>query len=445
VRSIAIVGATILVMDDARTVIDEGTVVIEDGRFSAVEQRARVPAVDRVIDGAGRVLLPGLINCHAHTRPGRALGDAVPLFEWHALYPDGLCRQMTEDDSRVGSLLAFAESLKSGTTSIIVMTCKPQGAVAAADEIGIRGAIAPLAADDAHTNGGACDSYDESLELIAHEAPRRVGKRVRYWLGFDAIEGVSEDVFRRLAADAQRLDVGIHGHMSESKGDTDWPIGSRGAHAAVYLSGLGVLGRRTVLAHCNWLIDEEIDLLARTNTNVSHNPTSNMKLGVGVAPIPRLLEAGVNVGLGTDGMLSNFHLDMFEVMRGACMLQRVHHLNANALTSWDVLKMATRGGARALGQEDELGSIEVGKRADAILLDMRAAHLSPLVRGAHDNLIPLVVWCAHGSDVETVIVDGAIVVEARRLLTVQEDAIIAKAQSVSERLLATIPAGRPHR
>jgi 5-methylthioadenosine/S-adenosylhomocysteine deaminase len=432
-------------MDDDRRVLDEGTVVMERGRIVAVEAGRRDPRADRVLEGRGRVLLPGLVNCHVHSRPGRALGDGKPLFEWHALYPDGFCREMSVEDSRVGSLLAFAESLRSGTTTVIDMTCKPAGAVAAAEAIGIRAFVAPLAADAEWAEDGACDAYPAMRDLIAAEAPRRVGARVQYWLGFDAINGVSEATLREMAARAGQLAVGIHGHMSESREDAGWTDREHGMPAAVYLARTGVLGPRTVLAHCNWLTPEEIGLLGTSGTSVSHNPTSNMKIGTGVCPVPDLLAAGVNVALGTDGMLSSFHLDMFEVMRGACLLQRIHRLDAHALSSHQVLEMATRNGARAVGLGDELGAIQVGKRADVILIDTQRVHLRPLLRGAHDNLAALLVWCARGSDVETVLVEGRIVVEGGRLVTVPEPEIVAAAQRTAEALLERVgTTARPH-
>jgi 5-methylthioadenosine/S-adenosylhomocysteine deaminase len=436
--SVAIVGPTIVTMNDAREVIDEGTVVIDRGRFAAVTRGTRDPGADRLIRGEGCALLPGLINCHLHTRPGRALGDGLSLFDWHALYPDNFCRRMTEADSRAGALLAFADSLRRGTTTVMDMTCKPAGAFAAAEEIGIRARIVPLAADAASAGGGACDVYSEFVDGLGGRVPPP-GARVQYWLGFDAVNGVDEATLRRMAADAKRLGVGIHGHMSESRDDAGWTDRERGVPAAIYLGRAGVLGPRTLLAHCNWLVPEEIALLADTGTCVSHNPTSNMKLGTGVAPVTELRARGVTVGLGTDGMLSNFHLDMFEVMRGACMLQRIHRLDADALLSWDVLEMATRDGARALGEAQDLGSVEAGKRADAMLLDLGAPHFRPLVRGRHDNLAALLVWCAHGSDVRTVIVDGTVVVEDRRLCLANEAAIMDEAQRTAERLLAALP------
>ncbi len=441
-ESLAIVGPTVVTMNRERDVIDAGTVVIDRGRFVAIEPDVRDPHTDRRVDGAGCVLLPGLINCHLHSRPGRALGDGLSLFEWHALYPDNLCRHMTEADSRLGGLLAFADSLKCGTTTVLDMTCKPAGAFAAAEEIGIRARIVPLAADAEFAGDGACDVYSEFIETLA-EHPTQPDARVQYWLGFDSISGVTEATLRQIGADARRLGVGIHGHMSESQEDAGWTRRERSLPAAVYLERAGILGPRTVLAHCNWLTGHEIALLARTGTSVAHNPTSNMKLGTGIAPIPDLLANGVTVGLGTDGMLSNFHLDMFEVMRGACLLQRIHRLDAHALMSWDVLEMATRAGARALGEEREIRSIEIGKRADAILVDFRDVHLRPLVRGPHDNLAALLVWCARGSDVRTVIVDGAVVVEDRRLLPIDEAGLLSEIQRVAGRLLAAIPESHP--
>lgn len=436
--SVAITGATIVTMNDTREVIDEGTVVIEGGRFAAVRRGTADPRADRLIRGDGCVLLPGLVNCHLHTRPGRALGDGLPLFEWHARYPDEFCRRMSEADSRAGALLAFADSLKRGTTTVVDMTCKPAGAFAAAEEVGIRARIVPLAADAASAGGGACDVYGDFVDGLPGRLPPP-GARVQYWLGFDAVNGVDEATLRRMSQDARRLGVGIHGHMSESRDDAGWTDRERGVPAGVYLDRAGILGPRTLLAHCNWLTQEEIALLARTGTSVSHNPTSNMKLGTGVAPVGELRAHGVTVGLGTDGMLSNFHLDMFEVMRGACMLQRIHRLDANALTSWEALEMATRGGAKAIGETEDLGAVEPGKRADAVLVDLAAPHFRPLVRGRHDNLAALLVWCAQGSDVRTVVVDGTVVVEDRRLCLGDEQAIMDQAQRTAERLLAAIP------
>ena len=440
-ESLAIVGPTIVTMNDARDVIDSGTVVIEDGRFSAIGTDVRDPSADRCIRGDGCVLLPGLVNCHLHSRPGRALGDGLELFEWHALYPDVFCRGMTEAESRAGALLAFADSLKCGTTTVLDMTCKPAGAFAAAQDIGIRARIVPLAADADFAQEGACDVYAEFADMLARR-PSQVGARVQYWVGFDSISGVGEETLRQMGRDARRLGVGIHAHMSESREDAGWTAREHGLRAAAYLGRAGILGARTVLAHCNWLTDDEIALIAETGTSVAHNPTSNMKLGTGVAAVPDLLAAGVAVGLGTDGMLSNFHLDMFEVMRGACMLQRIHHLDAHALGCEEVLRMATRAGARALGAADQIGAIEVGKRADAILVDFSGLHLRPVIRGRHDNLAALLVWCAHGSDVRTVIVDGTVVVDDHRVCGVDEGLIARDAQRAADRLVAMVPDDR---
>jgi 5-methylthioadenosine/S-adenosylhomocysteine deaminase len=322
------------------------------------------------------------------------------------------------------------------------MTCKPAGAFAAAEEIGIRARIVPLAADAESAGDGACDVYADFVAAIDGRLPDP-GARVQYWLGFDAVSGVSERTLQQMGEDARRLGVGIHGHMSESQDDASWTDRAQATPAAIYLHRAGVLGPRTVLAHCNWLTAEEIAVLAETGTSVAHNPTSNMKLGTGIAPVLELRAAGVTVALGTDGMLSNFHLDMFEAMRGACMLQRIHRLDAHALMSADVLEMATRSGARALGEEHALGSIEVGKRADAALVDVEGVHLCPRIRDRHDNLTALLTWCAHGSDVRTVLVDGTVVVDERRLCLADEGAIARDAQRSAERLLAALPDNAP--
>jgi 5-methylthioadenosine/S-adenosylhomocysteine deaminase len=355
--------------------------------------------------------------------------------EWHRLYPDGICRAMSDADARVGGLLTFAESLLGGVTTVVTMTCRPQGVLAAADECGGRAIVAPLAAE---TATGENDLYPEALAIATSEVSKRRGGRVRYWLGWDHMSTFSDDGLRRLGGDARSLGVGITGHASESKYEVEWARRAHGSRLVEYLDACGVLGPDTLLAHCVWVDDAETLLLARTGTSVSHNPTSNMKFGVGVAPLAAMRAAGVNVALGTDGMLSNFHLDMWEVIRGACMLQRISRLDADALSSWDALAMATRCGAKAIGLGADLGTIEEGRLADAILVDVSGVRFQPRARGRHDNLIPLLVWCARGSDVETVIVDGRVVVEGHRLLSVDEAALAELASSTTARLLARV-------
>ena len=432
-RSTAFEGATVVTMDGRRRVLEDAFVLVEDDRIAEVRAAPPpAPRADRRIPAKGKVLMPGLINCHLHSRPARALGDGLSMETWHATYAENITRHMTQEDSRVGSLIAFAESLKSGVTGVLDMTYKPLGAGQAASQIGIRATIVPLASDHP-AMADCCDRFDDNIALLRDHADMCPG-RLRFWIGCDSIVETSPQMLSDMAAAAKTYDVGMHTHMSEAPYDTGYIPEHFGVRAAAYLRDRGLLGPGTVLAHCNWLEPEEIEALRVADARVAHCPTSNMRLGTGVCPVPALLRAGVTVGLGTDGMLSNYKLDMFEVMRGACLLQRIQHLDAGALTSRQALEMATLGGARALGLEDEIGSIEPGKRADLILLDFQDVRFTPWLRGRHANLEAMIVWTAGGGDVDTVLVDGRVVVENHRLQTMEERDIIQAGNQAGERI-----------
>ena len=447
--SLLIRGGSVLTMDPVRPVLEDGWLVIEGQDIAAMGQGTppgRTAAT--TIEAASKIVIPGLINCHLHTRPGRALGDGLALLDWHDRYADGFSARMSQADSYAGALLAFGECLKAGATSVLAMPILPAGCGRAAEAIGIRATIVPHGGDDPR-NPGSLDPFEENLALLqAQGSP--AGRRVRYWLGFEHLLACTPGYLARMRDALRTFDVGLHLHLNEGRGEVAATRQKFGDLPARVLEGAGLLGRRAVVAHAVWLEPEEQEILERTGTSVVHNPASNMRLGNGTAPVLELMARGVNVCLGTDGMLSAYKLDPFETMRLAVMLHRVAHLNCQALPAARVLEMATVNGARALGLEAEVGSIEVGKKADLVLLDGRALHLTPRARPPHDHLATLLVYAAHGSDVETVLVDGEIVVKDRRLTWVDEAKIRQEAQAASDRILATIepapgrePADRP--
>ena len=212
-------------------------------------------------------------------------------------------------------------------------------------------------------------------------------------------------------------------HVSETRNERDLIRKETGKLPVDYLNSLGFLGNDVLAVHCVWVSDGEIDVLKKTGTNVSHNPESNMKLGSGVAPIPSILRKGIAVSLGTDGCASNDNLDMFEEMRTAAFLHKVANLDASVISSLDVLKMATIDGAKSLGLDKQVGSLVTGKKADLILVDLRSTHLKPL-----NEVVSTLVYCANGADVETVIVDGKIVVQNRRMRSVDEKRLISQVE-----------------
>jgi 5-methylthioadenosine/S-adenosylhomocysteine deaminase len=429
--SLGIEGAVVL---DAEGAPRRANVYVEGGVISSVTDE-RLPA-ERVLQRDGAVVIPGLANLHLHTRPGRALGDGLPMLVWHERWADGLTLRMRDGDGYAGAALALAECLLGGTTSVVIMTPRYLEAAQAARDLGIRAIVVPLGVDLPEAEGTG-DDVAESIAAIT-ALGRQEGERVRVWFGIDSTYSTSEEGLRAVVAAARALPLGVHTHMSEETHDARMPLGSRGLHGAYYFEDLGLLDlpEPIVLAHCNWLEPHEIGLLAAApRLVVAHNPTSNMHLGTGTCPVPELLQAGVRVGLGTDGMLSNYHLDMFEVMRGAAMLQRVSRTDASALGSAETLALATRGGGLF---HDQAGSIEPGAPADLAILDLSGPRFAPRVDiGEDSNLLALVVWCAGAGDVTDVVADGRVVVDGGRLATADVDAIVADASAVFDRIRET--------
>jgi 5-methylthioadenosine/S-adenosylhomocysteine deaminase len=311
------------------------------------------------------------------------------------------------------------------------MTPRYQEAAQAATDIGIRAIVAPLGCDDS----GFGDDIPESIALVEALGPQR-GDRVRVWLGFDDVDTTAEPSIRAISAAARRVPIGIHTHLCETEVESQAKRGTKMLTGARYVADCGLLDQQEpiLLAHCNWLESDEITLLASTRAVVAHCPSSNMRFGSGVCPVPDLLTAGVSVGLGTDGMLSNFNLDFFQVMRSACLLHRISRLNAAALSSAKAFEMAVVG-ARVFGSRS--GTIEVGSPADLAVISMTGPRFRPRIDyGPDSNLLALLVWCASPSDVRDVVVDGRLVVQDGVLLTADIDSICSQAQHALDRMRA---------
>jgi 5-methylthioadenosine/S-adenosylhomocysteine deaminase len=272
-------------------------------------------------------------------------------------------------------------------------------------------------------------SIRESLALL-EEWHGRAGGRVRYCFAPRFAVSCTRGLLERVARLARERGVMVHTHASENRTECEMVERETGMRNVVYLDSLGVSGAHVLLAHCVHLSDEELGLLASKGTHVSHCPSSNMKLGSGIAPVALMLERGVSVSLGADGAPCNNRLDMFTEMRSAALLQKVGR-GADALPAARVLRMATRGGARALGLEDEIGSVEPGKRADLILIDLERLHTTP-----RPDVVSTIVYAAEAADVRAVLIDGRIVMRDGQLTTLDEREVIADAMRQYELLSA---------
>lgn len=428
---ILIKGVTIIPVTGANNVIRDGAVAVRDGEIVYVGPSSGIPdSFDdaEVYGGPDMVALPGFVNAHTHAAMTlfRSYADDLPLMKWleESIWP--LEAKLSGEDIYWGTLLACAEMLLGGTTTFADMYFFMDRAAAAVQECGIRASLSRGLIGIA-PNGQA--ALAESREFI-REWHGKAGGRITCMLGPHAPYTCPPDYLKQVINLAEELGVGVHIHVAETQQETEAIQNQYGCSPVSLLAGTGLLDLPVLAAHCVHLSAEDIEILAKKGTAVAHSPESNMKLASGIAPVTRLLEAGVTVGLGTDGAASNNNLDMLEEMRSAALLQKVANSDPEALHAYAALEMATIGGARALGLGEKVGTLEPGKRADIILLNLRKPHLYP----PHD-VVAHVVYAAQAADVDTVIVDGNVLVEAGWLRTVDTEAVMDNARRGALRLV----------
>lgn len=422
--------ALILPMTAEELVLTQGDILMEGDRLVSVGPSVPEASAGRVLDGTGKLAMPGLVNCHNHAAMTffRAYSDDLRLWDWlrDRIWPAEA--RMTGEDVYWGTLLACAEMIKSGTTAFADMYIFMDEAARAVAQSGIRGALARgmvYEADSARTKLRETRSLFERWH-------RGAGGRITVMVGPHAPFTCPPEFMKETLALAGELGAGIHIHISETTEEVDHMFQHYGKSPVRYLYDLGLFDHHVLAAHCVNLSREELYLFRNMRGGVSHNPVSNCKLGCGLAPVLDLRKLGVNVGLGTDGAGSASTLDMFQEIKAAAWLQKNRTGDPTALTAYEVLKMATITGARVLGLEDEIGSLEPGKQADVILIDLEQPHLYP----RHD-LSSLLAYAATGADVQTVICAGVVVMENRQLRLLDEKAILREAESRARRIVAT--------
>jgi 5-methylthioadenosine/S-adenosylhomocysteine deaminase len=406
--------------------IIDGVVVIRGTRIEWVGPAGDYPGTGEPasrIDAASCAVLPGLVDTHAHFRGFRALGDGLGFPAWHDRYVHQFAERMTPDDAYYGAVNTFMEMLRNGITTVQGMsgiTVVEDSEIRAALDSGIRARIVP----HIHERG----DVEATIERI--EAEQSAGAdRVRTWLGVEVPQLAGLATLRRIADAAEQLNVYVHTHFSEVSHDS---VGQ--------LSQAGLIRRGLSLAHCVHLDDDDIALFARTGVSVAHNPRSNSRFGNGIAPLRRLLDAGVRVGLGTDAPDSTFSCDLLAEAQAAALLARAIGRDPRALSSGEALRLATSGGAAAVGMDDEVGRLLPGARADIIVVDLSGPSTTPvLTRLPHENVLPLILFGAVGRDVRDVLVDGQVVLRDRAFTQLDGDQVVAECQRRAERILDQIP------
>jgi len=428
-----VVGGIVVTMDPRGSVLDAGALAVRDGAIVAIGPRDEVLATytaARTVDARRDLLMPGLVNGHTHVPMTlfRGLADDLPLDAWLQQHIWPAEREFLSPESiRWGTRLGAAEMVRGGVTTFCDMYFYAEEIAAAAREVGLRGVVSQGILDFPTPQG--LDPEQNVAYAVRLVERWRGDPLIVPAFGPHAPTTVSPPLLQRLHALAERYDVPLVIHLAETRAEGEAIQQKYGTTPVRHLANLGLLDRRLIAAHCVWVDDEEIGLLARHQVGVVHNPRSNLKLADGVAPVPAMLAAGVRLGLGTDGAASNNQIDLFAEIDAATLIHKAVHLDPLAVPAAKALEMATIGGARALGLDHLIGSLEVGKRADVVVIALDEDHLVPLY-----NPISHLGYAVRSADVRTVIVDGRVVLEDRALLTLDERAVRREVRALASEI-----------
>lgn len=416
------------------TVLNKGAVAVKDGEIIAVGPAAQITATyiaGQILPGDNQIVLPGLINGHSHAAMTllRGVAEDLALMDWlsNYIFPAEV-EFVNADFVRIGTELACWEMIRGGTTTFVDMYYYPDTIANVVDACGMRAMVATTVIDQASPDAkDAADSLAKGVAFVERWKGKNsritplFGPHSNYTLNAEQLKAV-----RQAASDAG---VGISIHMSESPYELDYSKEHYGKTSVEMLDSIGFLDQPVIGAHVVWATPAELPLLVQREVGVIHNPTSNMKIASGVAPITDMLNAGVRVGLGTDGAASNNDLDMWEEMRLAALLQKVTEMDPQVLPAKSVLNMATLGGAQAVGLSDSIGSLEKGKRADIIQVSTQDVHFVPI----YDPISHL-IYVADEQDVSSVVVDGKILMRDRQMLTLDTQRIKREANALAARI-----------
>mgnify|MGYP001809710440 CR=1 FL=1 len=428
----------VLTMDADNRVIPGGALLVEDGRITAVDTAEALSAAHpgvRRVDLPDRLLMPGLVNAHMHSGLLRGTAEHLPVWGWLTLHINPMHRVLNAEEADVASQLCYAESVLGGTTTLVDMWRFMAGSARAASTIGNRLVAVPYVG--AHPDYNYFESLDDNERMITDWHGKANG-RVSVWVGLEHLFYADEAGQQRAIDMAKRYATGFHTHCSESNIEAAEFDKRYGKRAMFVLDELGFFETpRAMIAHAVWLDESEIDLIGQRRVSVAHNPVSNMKLASGIASVEDMLAAGVPVGIGTDGEKENNNLDMFEEMKVASLLGKLKGLDAAALDSWPVLRMGTITGAKAIGLDHEIGSLEAGKKADFIAVRTDTPRMTPLFgEGEYFNLQHNLVHAVRGGDVDMTVIDGEVIVENGQLKTADLKELIARAHAIAPGLFA---------
>ncbi|MBZ4687719.1 MAG: 5-methylthioadenosine/S-adenosylhomocysteine deaminase [Clostridia bacterium] len=422
--SLLIKNATIVTMNSAREVF-EGNVAVEKDRIAYVG--VETPDADEVIDASGKLLIPGLIQTHIHLCQTlfRGQADDLELLDWLKLKIWPLEGSHTPESIYTSALLGCGELFKGGTTSIVDMGTVhyTDEVITAIKETGMRAIVGKAMMDHGDDVPDALsetteDSLQESIDLLEKWNGAENG-RITYAFTPRFAVSCSDKLLREVAKLARQYDVPVHTHASENRGEIELVQKERGMRNVVYLDDVRLTDSHLLLAHCIWLDEQEMNIIQDKGVHVLHCPSCNLKLSSGIAKIPEMLEKGISVSIGADGAPCNNNLDMFKEMHLAALIQKPLH-GPTVMPARKIFEIATLGGAKAMGMENQIGSIEVGKKADLALVSLQGLHCTPT---EEVDVYSQLVYQCKSSDVVMTMVDGRIVMKDRVLTTIEEETL----------------------
>jgi cytosine/adenosine deaminase-related metal-dependent hydrolase len=448
VESILIEHGVVVTLDARRRVIRDGAVMVEGIHITDVGKTDELKpkyAPEHTIDASRKLVLPGLIDCHVHLAQAliRGCADDVSLLDWLGKYVWPLQGNFDAEDGRVSAELCMLEMIKSGTTSFIESMTHTRygfdGIAKALEESGMRGCLAKTIMDTPAygrkqmMHEGMIEDGERSLNetITMYDRWNEKGNgRIGVWFGPRSLGACSKSLYEKISEEAAKRKAGITMHLCEVKEDLQYARRKFKKSPVAFANEVGLLSSRTVLAHAVWLTDRDIATLSKTRTNISHCPSSNTKLASGIARVPEMLKKGVNVAMGCDGGPSNNSYDMIREMKLAAYIHKVRLSDPMTMPAETILEMATVHGARAIGMQERLGTLEPGKLADIVLVDLDSVHMVP-----NNNHVSDLVYAGCGTDVDTVMVDGRIIMENRNVKTLDEREIIGQARERASALL----------
>jgi 5-methylthioadenosine/S-adenosylhomocysteine deaminase len=427
---ILIINGSVLTMDPQDTLIENGAVAVSADRIVEVGTEDVLSAsyqAAKIIDARGGIIMPGLVNTHTHAAMTcfRGLADDLPLMTWLHDYIFPAEAKLTFDIVYQGTLLACSEMILSGTTTFCDMYLFEEAVAQAVKEAGMRAVVGEVIYDFPSPNYGPVEDglkYTEALIEKWRDDPL-----ITIAVEPHSAYVCSPDLLQKARAIADRNGVPIVIHLSETEREVVQIREKYGRTPVAHLAEIGFLCPNLIADHCVALTAEDTALLKNFDVKIAHNPESNMKLASGVAPIPELLKQGITVGIGTDGCASNNNLDLFQEMDTAAKLHKVHTLDPTVMDARTVVSMATIDGARVLGMGAIIGSLEAGKKADIIIIDIRSPHLMPMY-----NIYSHLVYAVTGSDVVTSVVNGRVLMEDRVLTTLDVDEVMAAVNRIAQ-------------